>query len=332
MTYSVLVSGGAGYIGSHMVKLLRSEGHHVTVFDNLSTGHRDAVAGTELVEGDLRSLPDVTRAFADRRIDVVVHFAARCYVGESVRDPASYYANNVAGTLNLLEAMRAAQCRRLVFSSSCSTYGEPDSLPLREDHPQRPINPYGMSKLTAERAMADYGRAYGFATVALRYFNAAGCDPEGGLGERHDPETHLIPLVLREALRVRAGGDPDATTLQVFGDDFDTPDGTCVRDYVHVSDLCTAHLLAIERLQGAAPAAFEAFNLGTGSGHSVKQVVEACRRITGEDIRYRVSGRRAGDPAQLVASAQRARDELGWTPRFATLPAIVETAWRWFSR
>lgn len=332
MTYSVLVSGGAGYIGSHMVKLLRREGHQVTVFDNLSTGHRDAVSGTELVEGDLRSLPDVTRAFAVRRIDVVVHFAARCYVGESVRDPASYYANNVTGTLNLLEAMRAAQCRRLVFSSSCSTYGEPDSLPLREDHPQRPINPYGMSKLTAERAMADYGRAYGFATVALRYFNAAGCDPEGDLGERHDPETHLIPLVLREALRVRAGGDPAATTLQVFGDDFETPDGTCVRDYVHVTDLCAAHLLAIGRLHGTGPAAFEAFNLGTGNGHSVKEVVEACRHITGEDIRYRISGRRAGDPAQLVASAQRARDELGWAPRFAALPAIVETAWRWFSR
>jgi UDP-glucose-4-epimerase GalE len=315
-----------------MVKLLRREGHRVTVFDNLSTGHRDAVSATELVEGDLRSLPDVTRAFVGRRIDVVVHFAARCYVGESVRDPAAYYANNVTGTLNLLEAMRAAECRRLVFSSSCSTYGEPDSLPLREDHPQRPINPYGMSKLTAERAMADYGRAYGFATVALRYFNAAGCDPEGDLGERHDPETHLIPLVLREALRVRAGGDPAATTLQVFGDDFETPDGTCVRDYVHVTDLCTAHLLAIERLHGTGPAAFEAFNLGTGNGHSVKEVVEACRRITGADIRYRVSGRRAGDPAQLVASAQRARDTLGWAPRFEALPAIVETAWRWFSR
>ena len=336
MNRSILVTGGAGYIGSHMVKLLRSQGHEVTVFDNFSTGHRDAVKGVHLVEGDLKNAADAGRAFAGRRIDAVMHFAASCYVGESVQEPAKYYNNNVVGTLNLLGAMRAAQVQRLVFSSTCSTYGDPVSLPMSEDHPQRPVNPYGMSKLVAERAMADYGRAYGLGTIALRYFNASGCDPEGELGERHDPETHLIPLVLFEALRLRAGGNPAETRLQVFGDDFDTPDGTCVRDYVHIADLCAAHLLALQRLMrgtdAGAGAGFEAFNLGTGNGCSVKDVIETCRRVTGQDIQYRVAGRRAGDPARLVASAGRAHAGLGWTPQFNALSDIVETAWRWFSQ
>ncbi|MCX7140560.1 MAG: UDP-glucose 4-epimerase GalE [Proteobacteria bacterium] len=332
MTSSVLVTGGAGYIGSHMVKLLLRQGHRVTVFDNLSTGQRDAVQGADFVKGDLRQATDAARAFSGCQFDVVMHFAASCYVGESVQDPAKYYTNNVIGTLNLLEAMRAVQVKRLVFSSTCSTYGDPVSLPMSEDHPQHPVNPYGMTKLTAERAMADYGRAYGLDTVALRYFNAAGCDPEGALGERHDPETHLIPLVLREALRLRAGGKPEDTQLQVFGDDFDTPDGTCIRDYVHIADLCAAHLLAMECLIGGRVSGFNAFNLGTEKGYSVKEVIETCRRITGQDIRYRVSGRRAGDPARLVASAARARAELGWSPEFNDLAEIVETAWRWFSR
>lgn len=332
MTHSVLVTGGAGYIGSHMVKLLRSQGHQVTVFDNFSTGHRDVLQGADLVEGDLKNAADAARAFAGRPIDAVMHFAASCYVGESVQDPAKYYHNNVVGTLNLLGAMRAAQVQRLVFSSTCSTYGDPVSLPMDEDHPQRPVNPYGMSKLVAERAMADYGRAYGHGTIALRYFNASGCDPEGELGERHDPETHLIPLVLLEALRLRAGGNPAETRLQVFGDDFDTPDGTCVRDYVHISDLCAAHLLALQRLMQGTGSGFEAFNLGTGNGCSVKDVIETCRRVTGQDIQYRVAGRRAGDPARLVASAGRAHAELGWAPHFNALSDIVETAWRWFSR
>jgi UDP-glucose-4-epimerase GalE len=228
--------------------------------------------------------------------------------------------------------MRDAEVQRLVFSSTCSTYGAPVSLPMSEDHPQRPVNPYGMSKLTAERAMVDYGRAYGLGAVALRYFNAAGCDPEGELGERHDPETHLIPLIIREALRVRGGGKPEDTQLQVFGDDFDTPDGTCIRDYVHIADLCAAHLLAMEHLLGRGASGFEAFNLGAGKGYSVKEVIETCRHITGQDIRYRISGRRAGDPARLVASAARARAELGWSPKFNELSEIVETTWRWFSR
>lgn len=328
----IFVTGGAGYIGSHMVKRLVREGHSVTVFDNLSTGHRDAIAKSDFVEGDLRNASDIARAFAGRKIDAVLHFAASCYVGESVHDPAKYYANNVVGTLNLLEAMRMAGVPRLVFSSTCSTYGDPVSLPMTEDHPQQPVNPYGMTKLTAERAMADYGRAYGLSTIALRYFNAAGCDPEGELGERHDPETHLIPLVLREALRVRAGGDPAATQLQIFGADFDTPDGTCIRDYVHVTDLCAAHLLALDRLRCGKVAGFEAFNLGTGTGYSVKDVIETCRSVTGQDIRYKIAGRRAGDPARLVAGAARARKELGWAPGFDALEAIVETAWRWFAR
>jgi UDP-glucose 4-epimerase len=331
MSMTVLVTGGAGYIGSHMVKLLACEGHQVTVFDNLCNGHRDAVGGADFVEGDLRDRSAIARVFDGRRFDAVLHFAAFAYVGESVQDPGKYYVNNVTGTLNLLDAMRAAGVRRLVFSSTCSTYGDPVSLPMAEDHPQRPVNPYGMSKLMAERAMTDYGHAYGLRTIALRYFNAAGCDPEGELGERHDPETHLIPLVLREALRVRAGGNPTDTQLQVFGDDFDTPDGTCIRDYVHVTDLCAAHLLAVDRLQSR-DGGFEAFNLGTGTGYSVKEVIETCRRVTGQDIRYRVVGRRAGDPARLVASAAHARGELGWRPRFDALEPIVETAWRWFVR
>ncbi len=337
MTHAILVTGGAGYIGSHMVKALVRAGHRVTVFDNLSTGHRDALAtaaggaAVDLVEGDLRRAADTAAAFAGRSIDVVMHFAASCYVGESVQHPAKYYENNVIGTLNLLGAMHTAGVRRLVFSSTCATYGDPVLLPMDETHPQRPVNPYGMSKLTAERAMTDYGRAYGIHTVALRYFNAAGCDSDGTLGERHDPETHLIPLVLLEALRLRAGGNPAETQLQVFGDDFDTPDGTCVRDYVHISDLCAAHLLAMQRLLHGKGCAFEAFNLGTGNGCSVKDVIETCRRVTGQDIQYRITGRRAGDPARLVASAGRAHAELGWTPRFNVLSDIVETAWRWFS-
>lgn len=332
MAIGILVTGGAGYIGSHMVKLLKREGHRVTVFDNLSTGHRDAVKGADFVEGDLCHPSDTARAFQGRRFDLVMHFAGSCYVGESVRDPAKYYANNVTGTLNLLEGMRAMGVQRLVFSSTCSTYGNPVSMPITEDHPQRPINPYGTSKLMAERAMADYGHAYGFGTLALRYFNAAGCDPEGELGERHDPETHLIPLIIREALRVRAGRNPEDTQLQVFGGTFDTPDGTCIRDYVHVADICTAHLLAMERLLDGKLPGFEAFNLGTGKGYSVKEVVETCRRVTKQDIHYRMVERRAGDPARLVASAARSYAELGWSPQFNELSDIVETAWRWFAR
>jgi UDP-glucose 4-epimerase len=329
---SILVTGGAGYIGSHMIKLLVREGHRVMVFDNFSTGHRDALRDVPLVEGDLRRPDEVASVLRAQRYDLVMHFAANWDVGESIANPGKYWVNNVGGTLNLLEAMRAADVMGLVFSSSCGTYGNPVSIPMIEDHPQHPVNPYGMSKFAAERAMADYGRAYGLRTVALRYFNAAGCDPEGELGEHHDPETHLIPLILREALRLRDGGAPAATSLEVFGDDFDTPDGTCIRDYVHVSDLCTAHLLAMQRLRQRRGEAFEAFNLGTGRGHSVKEVIETCRKVTGQDIRYRAAPRRPGDPARLVASAERARSELGWSPKYNDLGEIVRTAWHWSSR
>lgn len=332
MTVSVLVTGGAGYIGSHMVKLLVREGCEVVVFDNLSTGHRDAIRSALLIEGDLRNPWDINKALSTRRYDLVMHFAACCYVGESMQHPEKYYDNNVTGTINLLEAMRAAGVMKLVFSSSCSTYGDPSTIPMTEEHRQQPINPYGSSKLAAENAMAEHGRDYGMCTVALRYFNAAGCDPDGELGEQHDPETHLIPLVLREALRVKRGGDPAETKLEIFGTDFDTPDGTCIRDYVHVSDLCDGHLLAMQRLLKTENGVFEAFNLGTGRGYSVIEVIDACQRVTGLDIRYRVAGRRAGDPARLVAGAERARRELRWTPKYMDIAESIGTAWRWYSR
>jgi UDP-glucose 4-epimerase len=331
MKARVLVAGGAGYIGSHMAKALSRAGHAVTVFDNLSTGHRAALRFGVFTAGDLRHRKDLEALFRQDMYDVVMHFAACCYVGESVEQPSEYYDNNVVGTLNLLEAMRAAGVGRLVFSSTCATYGNPLRLPIDESHPQNPVNPYGVTKFAAERAMADFGRAYGLQTVALRYFNAAGCDPEGDLGERHDPETHLIPLVLREALRVRAGGRPEDTQLRVNGEDYDTPDGSCVRDYVHVSDLCDAHLRALQRLMDGRAGAFEAFNLGNERGRSVKEVIAVCRDVTGIDIRYVVSGRRPGDPPVLVADSRRAREVLGWAPRHERLADIVQTAWNWFS-
>lgn len=327
---SVAVIGGAGYIGSHMAKALARAGHAVSVFDNLSTGHRDAARFGNFVQGDLRRRQDIKAYLRADRFDAVMHFAACCYVGESMENPAKYYDNNVLGSLNLLEAMRTAGVRRLVFSSSCVTYGDPQRLPMDESHPQLPVNPYGVTKLAAEYAMADFGRAYDLRTIALRYFNAAGCDAEGELGEQHDPEPHLVPLVLREALRVRSGGRPEETGLRLYGDDFDTVDGTCVRDYVHVSDLCEAHRLALGRLlEGKAPA-FEAFNLGNGHGFSVKQVIQTCREVTGVDIRHVVAGRRPGDPPSLISDSRKAREVLGWVPRHEKLVDIVRTAWNWF--
>jgi UDP-glucose-4-epimerase GalE len=332
MKASFLVVGGAGYVGSHMVKHLLSRGQEVTVLDNLSRGHRDAALSAELIEGDL-AVPETLRGlFKSRRIDVVMHFAAFCYVGESVEVPRAYYRNNFAGTLNLLDAMLDASVDKLVFSSTCSTYGNPIEIPMRESHPQNPINPYGASKLMVERVLKDYAGPYGLKSVALRYFNAAGSDPEGKIGERHDPETHLIPLVLREALRVKGGGDPAATSLLVHGNDYDTPDGTCVRDYVHVDDLATAHLAAAERMMAGKSAGAQAFNLGTEKGFSVLEVIESGRRVTGAPIQYRIGSRRPGDPPRLIADSSAARRELGWQPHYLELDKIVETAWRWFSR
>ena len=332
MSASVLVVGGAGYIGSHMCHVLADAGHAVTVFDNLSRGHRDAVPGADLLVGDIRSGEDLAACFRRRHYDAVMHFAALAYVGESVAAPADYYGNNVAGSLALLDAMRHADVRRLVFSSTCATYGDPLELPISEGHPQAPVNPYGRTKLMVEQALADYARAYALESISLRYFNAAGCDPQGRAGERHDPETHLIPLVLREAMRVRGGGDPGETQLLVLGDDFPTVDGTCVRDYIHVNDLCQAHLLATRRLLAGEVTGAEAYNLGNGRGFTVLEVIQAAARVTGADIQYRVGPRRAGDPAALVGCADRAREVLGWEPRIGSLDDMVATAWQWMLR
>jgi UDP-glucose 4-epimerase len=331
MSASVLVVGGAGYIGSHMTKLLVNAGLNVTVFDNLLLGHRDAVVTDSFVQGDLLNKDDLKQVFQHSKFDVVMHFAAFAYVGESVGNPRKYYQNNVVGTLNLLDAMLDAGLDKFVFSSSCATYGIPQAIPITEDQPQNPINPYGKTKLMVEQILEDYAQAYQLNSVSLRYFNAAGCDPEGVLGERHDPETHLIPLVINEALRVQQGGHPDDTELCVYGDDFDTPDGTCIRDYIHVNDLGAAHQAAMEMLIRGDITGAQAYNLGNGQGFSVKQVIEACRRVTGVDIRYKVIERRAGDPPRLIGSAAKAQRHLGWRPGITKLDAILETAWRWFS-
>ena len=327
---AVLVVGGAGYVGSHMVKLLLERGHSTFVFDNLSHGHRDAVGKARLIEADLLDPAGLRRVFADHKFDAVMHYAALCYVGESVQKPREYYRANVIGTLNLLDAMLEARVDKLVFSSTCATYGEPVEVPITEAHPQRPINPYGASKLAVERILLDYARAYGLNSTSLRYFNAAGCDPEGRIGERHEPETHLIPLALQECRRVRAGGDAAQTALVVHGNDYPTPDGTCVRDYVHVDDLAQAHLAAMEKMTGGELQGAHQYNLGIGTGFSVLQVIESAKRVTGIPIRFRISGRRPGDPATLVADASMARRALHWDPRYRSLDEIVATAWKWF--
>lgn len=332
MNRIALVVGGAGYIGSHMVLALRDAGYEIVVFDNLSRGFSDAVEGVPLVVGDLRSVSDLDGCFAVNQIGLVMHFAALAYVGESVSEPELYYQNNVVGTLNLLSAMRRYGVSRFVFSSSCATYGEPDEVPILESHPQRPINPYGCTKLTIERALADYATAYGLQSISLRYFNAAGCDSRGRAGERHVPETHLVPLVLAEALRVQRGGDPTATTLRVFGNDFPTPDGSCVRDYIHVSDLCRAHLLAAMRLLRDETHGAEVFNLANGTGFSVLEVISACRAVTGLPIQYRRQERRKGDPAILIGDARRAREVLGWQAEVTELRDIIRSVWQWMQR
>ncbi|MBM4375795.1 MAG: UDP-glucose 4-epimerase GalE [Deltaproteobacteria bacterium] len=326
MSRSVLVVGGAGYIGSHMVLALDEAGFDVTTFDNLSTGHRDAVLAGDFVHGDLADRDALGRLFARRRFDLVMHFAACAYVRESMEDPRKYYRNNVVGCLNLLDAMLDAGVRRLVFSSSCATYGVAREVPITEEHPQAPVNPYGFTKLAIERALSDYATAYEFHAVALRYFNAAGADARGRLSERHEPETHLIPLVLREAARVRDGGAPLDTRLEVFGTTLATPDGSCVRDFVHVEDICAAHLAALERLL-TKPQGFEAYNVGTANPASVLDVIAAARRVTGEDVRYRAAPAKAGDPPSLVATSTRARETLGWAPRHESLDGIVASAW-----
>lgn len=313
------MTGGAGYIGSHACKALARAGFEVVVFDNLVAGHRAAVQFGPLVEGDVTDFDAVRGALTDHRIDAVMHFAAYLDVGESVRLPLKYYRNNVVGTLTLLEAMAAASVRHLVFSSTCATYGEPPDTPIRESHPQRPINAYGESKLAIERALPHVERAHGLTWTALRYFNAAGADPDGDIGEDHAPEIHLIP----RALDAAAGGPG----LTVFGDDYPTADGTCLRDYVHVSDLAAAHVSALRRL--AAGGASAAYNLATGTPQSVRAVIESVERVTGRPVPWTLGPRRPGDPAALFAAPGKARSELDWTPVFADLDAIVHTAWRW---
>ena len=320
---TILVTGGAGYVGSHACKALAAAGHTPVVYDNLCRGHREFARWGPLEVGDLGEAAKLDAVFARHRIDAVMHFAALAYVGESVEQPALYYRNNVGGTLELLEAMRRAGVKLLVFSSTCATYGVPERMPITEDLPQQPINPYGASKLMIERVLRDYEPAYGLRSVALRYFNAAGCDPDGEVGEDHEPETHLIPRVLMAA-------DGMLPRIDVFGTDYPTPDGTCLRDYIHVADLADGHVRALDYLQRGG--ASSAVNLGTGRAFSVREVIAAAERVTGRRIPVHEGPRRAGDPPVLVADATRARTLLGFAPRFTEIEPIVETAWRWHKR
>lgn len=316
---NVLVIGGAGYVGSHTVRLLMQAGHEVWIYDNLSRGHRQCVPPGRLIEGELNDRAHLIDLFRDYEIDAVIHFAAFALVNESVNHPAIYYQNNVTATLELLEAMRSAGVWRIVFSSTTATYGQPDVVPIAETTLQQPINPYGFTKLVIEHALTDYARAYGFGCAALRYFNAAGAHPDGTIGEDHDPETHLIPIVLQTALGQRE-------SISIYGNDYPTPDGTCVRDYIHVDDLGSAHLKALQLLK---PGTNLQLNLGTGKGYSVQEVIEACRRVTGCPIPAVQADRRAGDPAELVADSRLAQQVLDWKPQYTNIEDIVRTAWNW---
>ncbi len=317
---AVLICGGAGYIGSHTNKLLSQQGYETVIFDNLVYGHKEAVKWGTFIQGDLKNQEEIEAVFQKYPIDAVLHFAAYAYVGESVREPEKYYFNNVVNTLNLLHVMRKHQCDKIIFSSTCATYGEPEKVPITEEMPQKPINPYGETKLTVERIFRDYGKAYGLKYVVLRYFNAAGADPDGEIGESHNPETHIIPLVLDAA----SGKRPD---IKVFGMDYLTPDGSCVRDYIHVTDLARAHLLALQYLERGGES--DCFNLGNEKGTSVLEIISAVKRVTGRDFTVTPSPRRPGDPAVLVGSSEKAKAVLGWKPEYADIDIIVRHAWRW---
>jgi len=323
---TILVTGGAGYIGSHAVLALQRSGYDVIILDNLVYGHQDlveTVLKTELIIGDTNDRPLLDKLFSSRKIDAVMHFSAYAYVGESVTNPDKYYRNNVVGTLTFLEAMKEAGINKFVFSSTCATYGVPDIVPIPEEHPQNPINPYGATKLMVERILSDFDVAYDFKSVRFRYFNAAGADPEGLLGEDHNPETHLIPLILLAALGKR-------DSISIFGTDYPTPDGTCIRDYIHVTDLATAHILGLEYLLNGGKT--DVFNLGNGKGFSVKEVIETAREITGKEIKAIECDRRPGDPPSLVGSGEKARTILGWNPEYPDLQNIITHAWNWHQK
>lgn len=317
---TVLLCGGAGYIGSHVNKELSAHGIETVVFDNLVYGHREAVQWGQFFRGDLSRESDIEDVFSRYRIDAVMHFAAYAYVGESMENPEKYYLNNVAATLNLLKTMRAHNCLRIIFSSTCATYGIPARVPITEELPQRPVNPYGASKLMVERIFRDYHQAYGLGFEALRYFNAAGADPDGAIGESHHPETHLIPLTLDAAAGKREN-------IQVFGTDYDTPDGTCVRDYIHVTDLARAHCLALEYLMDGGESCF--FNLGNERGASVNEVIASVKKVTGRTFPVIHKPRRPGDPAVLVANSEKIRRTLGWEAMYPEIDEIVRHAWNW---
>ena len=315
------MTGGAGYIGSHAAKALRQAGYRVVIYDNLSAGHREAALGAPLVEGDIRDVNAVRRALTESGASAVMHFAAWLTVSDSVHDPVGYYRNNVMGTLATLEAMAAEQCRLFVFSSTCAVYGEPVETPLRETHPTAPINSYGQTKLAVEHALPHFERAYGLRSIRLRYFNAAGADPDGELGEDHSPEIHVIPRAFEAA-----SGGPQ---IEIFGEDYPTSDGTCLRDYIHVTDLANAHVRALRRLEQNGASA--TYNVGTERPSSVRDVIASVERVTGRKVAHRSAPRRPGDPAVLFASAQRIRDDLGWVPQRPELDTIVADAWRWHS-
>ena len=320
----VLVCGGAGYIGSHAVAELIKADHQVVVFDNIETGHEGAlIEGATLVKGDLRNIEEIRTLFEEHSIDAVMHFAANSLVGESVENPLKYYENNVYGTMNLLKVMAEYEVDKIVFSSTAAAYGEPDQVPILEDSPTIPANPYGETKLAVEKMLKWAEQAHGIKHVVLRYFNVAGAHPEFDIGEDHQPETHLVPIILQVALGQREH-------ISIFGDDYPTPDGTCIRDYIHVVDLVHAHMLALDRLNAEKPS--NVYNLGNGEGFSVKEMIDAAREVTGHEIPAELAPRRAGDPAQLVASSEKAKRELGWEPGYTAMKDIIATAWAWHQK
>ncbi len=328
---NIFVTGGGGYIGSHTVKELFAKGHWPITYDDLSVGHKEAITGGQFVEASLLDKRKLRETFEKNHIDAVMHFAASCLVGESVVDPQKYYYNNVAAGLNLLKVMLEFKVEVFIFSSTAAVYGEPKEIPITERNPLVPVNPYGRSKAMFENILADCARAYGLKYISLRYFNAAGADSTGRIGEDHNPETHLIPRVLKQALSV--GQEIQTTSkdiLRIFGTDYPTPDGTCIRDYVHVTDLAQAHILALEALRGEMQS--QAFNLGNGNGYSVREVLETANKVTGKRIPAIEGQRRAGDPAILVASSEKIKRELGWSPKFPELKKVIESAWIWHKK